>query len=179
MKSPPQKSDGESRLKSVLIFVMHQLLGTWGIALFAYFLGSSVLELFGLFGRPYSMRPLHWILTETPFFPVQIALGLYSGWLLGRRLKHRSMLWVWILPGLVLSYALVAVPTLTPALTSVLDQSGGPLSHYFGWGCQPKNRCLDQLLITMPFYAAVAYSLGAWLARKLPKTRIAGDLNAA
>ena len=159
-----QKSDGKSRLKSVLIFVMHQLLGTWGIALFAYFLGSSVFELFGLFGRSYSMRPLHWILTETPFFPVQIALGLYFGWLLGRRLKHRSMVWVWIIPGLILCYAVVAVPNLSPEPTSVLVHSGGSLSHYFGWGCQPKDRCLDQLLITMPSYAATAYSIGARLA---------------
>jgi hypothetical protein len=32
------------------------------------------------------------------------------------------------------------------------------------WGCQVKYRCEDQLLITMPFYASAAYSIGAWLA---------------
>jgi|SRR6516164_11276104 len=40
------------------------------------------------------------------------------------------------------------------------------LSFYFGWGCQPRAHCLVQLMITMPFYASVAYSLGALVARK-------------
>jgi hypothetical protein len=130
-----------------------------------------VFELPGLFGRSISMRPLHWILTETPFFPAQITLGLYSGWWLGRRFQHRSMVWVWVIPGLILCYALVAGPNLSPQPTSVLMHSGGTLSHYFGWGCQPKDRCLDQLVITMPFYAATAYSLGAWLALKGSESR--------
>ena len=154
----------EQRAKNVLVFAIHQIVGTWGIAIFAYYLGSSSFELLNAFGRPYSMRPLHWILTETPFFPVQIILGLYCGWLVGRRFRHRSMLWVWVIPALILSYAVVAVPTLTPQMTSVLAQTGGPLGHYFGWDCQPKDGCLDQLLLTMPFYVATAYSLGAWFA---------------
>jgi hypothetical protein len=164
MKTFSQQRASKLGAKSVIIFVIHQFVGTLGIAFFAYFLGSSIFELPSLFGRTYSMRSLHWILTENPFFPVQIALGLYFGWLLGRRYKHRSMLWIWIVPALILSYAVVAVPTLTPRPRSVLAQTGTPLSHYFGWGCQPKDRCLDQLLITMPFYVAAAYSIGAWLA---------------
>ena len=32
-------------------------------------------------------------------------------------------------------------------------------------GCQLRAHCIDQLLITMPFYASAAYSLGALLAR--------------
>lgn len=164
MKNSSQEHTSKLRAKRVLVFLIHQFVGTWGIAFFAYFLGSSIFELPSVFGRTYSMRSLHWILTETPYFPVQISLGLYFGWLLGRRFKHRSMLWVWVIPALILCYAVVAVPTLTPQATSVLVQTGGPLSHYFGWGCQPKDRCLDQLLITMPFYVATAYSIGAWLA---------------
>lgn len=164
MRSSSQEQTPKRRVNSVLVFAFHQMLGTWGIAFFAYYLGSSIFELLGVLGRTYSMRSLHWILTETPFFPVQVILGLYFGWLLGRRFKYRAMLWVWIIPALILCYAVVAVPTLTPQATSVLAQTGGPLSHYFGWGCQPKDRCLDQLLITMPFYVAVAYSIGAWLA---------------
>jgi len=151
-------------IKSVLLFVIHQFVGTWGIAFFAYYLGSSTLELLSALGRTYSMRPLHWILTETPFFPVQIALGLYMGWLLSRRFNHRSMLWVWIIPASILCYAVVAGATFSPFETSVLTTSGDPLAHYFGWGCQLKYRCQDQLLITMPFYASAAYSIGAWLA---------------
>jgi hypothetical protein len=153
-----------TRRKLVPIFVMHQFVGTWGVALFAYYVGSAVFQLLAMINPSYSMRPLHWILTETPFFPVQIILGLYLGWLLARRLKHRQMVWVWIIPGLILGYAVIAVPNLSPVPTSVLAHSGGTFSHYFGWGCQPKDQCLDQLLVTMPFYAATAYSIGARLA---------------
>jgi Na+/melibiose symporter-like transporter len=39
------------------------------------------------------------------------------------------------------------------------------ISHFFGWGCRLKNHCLDQLLITLPFYSSLAYSTGAFLAR--------------
>ena len=150
-----------SRLARVLIFMMHQLIGTWGIGISAYFLGAVTLDLVSL-GRPYSMQPLHWILTETPFFPAQVILGFYSGWYFGRRLRHRSMLWVWLIPGLILAYATLTRPDLTSQI-SVLAGSSDPLSHYFGWGCQPKNHCFDQLLVTMPFYAATAYSIGGRL----------------
>jgi hypothetical protein len=154
----------KTSLKAIPLFIIHQVIGTCGVAVFAYFLGSSVFELFRLFDRHYSMRPLYWILTETPFFPVQIALGFCLGWWVGRRYHHRSMIWVWILPILVLCYALLDFPSLNLQYASVFSHSSGPLSHYFGWGCSPQDRCLDQLLITMPFYAAAAYSMGGWLA---------------
>lgn len=153
----------QSATKTVLLFVLNQFVGTWGVGLLAYYLGDMVFESLARFDQSLSLRPLYWILTETPYFPVQIALGLYFGWMMGRRLRQKSMVWIWILPGLILLYAVLAVPTLTPRLTSVLGYSASPLSHYFGWGCQPKNRCLDQVLITMPFYASVAYSIGGWL----------------
>jgi len=171
MRLLSQKAGGNSPLKPVLLFVMHQFLGTWGIAMSAYFFGGLWFDLLIQFGWLGSMRHLHWILTETPFFPLQIALGLYSGWYLNRRLNHRSMVWVWILPGLILCYAVVAIPTLFPRLTSVLAVSSNPLSHYFGWGCRPKDGCLDQLLVTMPFYAATAYSSGAWIAQQMANRR--------
>jgi hypothetical protein len=73
---------------------MHQFIGTWGTAVVAYFLGASLLDLLGHFGWNPPMRYPYWILTETPYYPVQIALGLYFGVLLGHRLHHRSMVWV-------------------------------------------------------------------------------------
>jgi FtsH-binding integral membrane protein len=163
---PTERTDSSPKsrhrwFRLVLVFLAHQLVGTLGVAFFAYYLGSAVFELLGLFGRSYSMRPVHWILTETPFFPIQIVVGLYLGWLFSRHFKQRPMLWVWVLPFLVLLYALA---TFSDGSSSALDQTTGRLSHYFGWGCQPKDRCLDQLLVTMPFYAAVAYSAGARLA---------------
>jgi hypothetical protein len=73
------------------------------------------------------------------------------------------MVWVWVIPGLILCYALVAAPNLSPDSASVLMHSDGMISRYFGWACQPRNGCLDQLVITMPFYTAAAYSIGARL----------------
>lgn len=63
------------------------------------------------------------------------------------------MLWVWILPGALLTYAVIAIPTFSPWSTS---PETGPLSHYFGWGCQADFRCYDQLTFTQPFYTSVA-----------------------
>jgi hypothetical protein len=158
------------RLKSGLIFLMHQIISTEGVLVFASILSTTVFEILGQIGLPVQMRFVHWILTETPYFPVQIGLGFFWGWLLGRRFRHRSMVWVWVVPGLLLSFVVVAVRTITPDLTSVLGQSANPFSHYFGWGCQPKNRCLDQILVTMPFYSAIAYSIGGWIGLRMAKT---------
>jgi hypothetical protein len=153
----------------VFIFAVHEFVGMWGIAFFAGVGLASVFDFVPDFGgwKP-SMRFIHWLLTENPFYPVQILAGLYLGWLLGRRFQHRSMLWIWVLPLAVLCYALIAVPILVPAWTSILARPStirSRLSYYFGWGCQPRAHCIDQLLITMPFYASAAYSLGALLAR--------------
>ena len=164
------------RAKSVLVFVAHQIVGTWGIAFLAAFGLTSLLDWIpDSVGWKPSMRFVHWLLTENPFYPVQIAAGLYLGWLLGRRFQRKSMLWIWILPLVALCYALMVGLILIPEWTSVLARPktfGARLSHYFGWGCQPRAGCLDQLMLTMPFYASAAYSLGALLARnslKKPK----------
>jgi hypothetical protein len=165
-----RKQFRESRLKSVLVFVMHQFIGTWGTAFVAYFLGASRRDLLVQLGWHPSMRSFYWILSETPYYPVQIVLGLYFGVLLGRRLHHFSMVWVWVLPLVLLFLAVGTNFTLIPEWTSVLERFGtgqSRWSHYFGWGCRPSNHCLDQLEITMPFYVAVAYSIGGLSAQKL------------
>jgi hypothetical protein len=100
-----------------------------------------------------------------PYFPVQIVFALILGWLLGRALRHRSIMWVWVLPLVMLCYSVATYRVLIP--TSVLASIGqSRFSHYFGWRCRPENHCLEQLLITMPFYSCLAYSLGAAFARK-------------
>jgi hypothetical protein len=171
-----------TRVKSLLVFALHQFIGTWGIAFLAAF---GLFELFDLLATisPWkaSVRFVHWILTENPFYPVQIVAGLYFGWLLGRRLQHRCMLWIWIFPLAILAYAFAATPLVSPYASVLLrpDSVQARVSFYFGWGCQPRERCIDQLLITMPFYASVAYSFGALLARKASvKAREYSDIKA-
>jgi hypothetical protein len=171
------KRSGAYWVRSALVFVMHQMIGTEGVVLLTtlgiFLLRSSVRELHEPWGDSAPMRELHLISTNTPFFPIQIAVGAYLGWKLYRRLGHRSMLWVWILPGALLTYAVIAIPTFSPWSTS---PDTGPLSHYFGWGCQADFRCYDQLTFTQPFYTSLAYALSAlWTSRKLSRRSCVKD----
>jgi hypothetical protein len=161
--------------RSALAFVMHQTIGTEGVvwltALGIFLFNRSITQVYESWADSAFVRWIHLISSDTPFFPIQIAVGAYLGWKLYRRWGHRSMLWVWILPAVVLTYAAFSIPTFSPWSSSPADT--GPLSHYFGWGCQADTRCYDQLTFTLPFYASVAYSLGAlWASRKIAKLHI-------
>ena len=156
-----------SLLKSGLTFGLHQFIGMYGIPYTAPVVFSLAFKFLWLFDHNYPTKPFYFVLSENPYFPVQIIFGLILGWLLGRVLRHRSMVWVWVLPLAILCYHVATASVLIPA--SVLTRPGigqSRFSHYFGWGCRPADQCLDQLLITMPFYASLAYSLGAVLARR-------------
>jgi hypothetical protein len=74
-----------ARVKSLFVFVFHQLVGTWGIAFIAAFGLFSLLDMVpdSADWGP-SVHFVHKLLTENPFYPVQIVSGLYFGWLLGR-----------------------------------------------------------------------------------------------
>ena len=166
------------RLKSLIVFAFHQVVGTWGIALLAKF---SLFSLFEALPDSASWKPsahfLQWVLTRNPFYPVEISAGLYFGWLLGRKFQHRSMLWIWVLPLAVLCYCLAATPPLVSPWSSIFVRPStvqARLSFYFGWGSL-RAGCIDQLLITMPFYTSVAYSLGALVARKTGKKALKND----
>jgi len=157
----------KSVTKSVLTFALHQFIGMYGIPYTAPIVFSLAFKFLFLFGHSYPRKTFYSIVSESPYFPVQIIFALILGWLLGRVLRHRSMVWVWVLPLTILCYSVATSRVLVP--TSVFASPGAGqswLSHYFGWGCRPADHCLDQLLITMPFYSSLAYSLGASLARR-------------
>ena len=140
----------------------------YGIPYTAPLVFSLAFKFLFLFGHNYPRKTFYSIVSKLPYFPVQIIFALILGLLLGRALRHRSIVWVWVLPLAVLCYSLVTARVLIP--TSVLARPGvfqSRLSYYFGPGCQPAAHCLDQLLVTMPFYSSLAYSLGAFLARRL------------
>jgi hypothetical protein len=98
---------------------------------------------------------------------VQIIVASLLGWLVSDLFGHESMLWVWVIPFAWLVYDFVRLPTV---LGMTLQAR---LSHFFGSGCRPENHCIDQTGVTLPFYAAVAYSIGALLARKMPMSSLA------
>jgi hypothetical protein len=166
--------------RGLLSFVFHQYIGTLGIDVFAGFLVAYVFDVLGLFGRHFPSHIMYRILTGTPYYPVQIGLGLLLGWSIGRRVQHRAMLWVWILPLAYLTYAIIAIPTLVPHWIPPEYQAGvgeSRFKHYFGWGCGDVHPCFDQNAITVLFYIAAAYSIGALLARKAP-TRLPSSSSA-
>jgi len=132
-------------------FPLHQILSTVG-----------VLALAGLLTFIVSPLPrARWILTETPYFPVQIALAFLIGLVLPRFLRHWLMQWVWVLPFLILCVSFVLTPL------PLVDR----FEHYFGWGCRPELGCFVQLAVTLPFYAAAAYALAAFLRSTIQRQR--------
>lgn len=154
---------------------MHQFIGTWGVALSANLLASLPFDVIrSLDPGLLNFHTTRWLLTELPWFPIQVGTALWLGWAFSRQFHHRSMLWIWVIPLAGLCYVVIAVPTLTPDILPLALQAGvgqSRLSHYFGRGCRPEDRCIDQMFVTMPFYTSVFYSLGAFLAQRLSATR--------
>jgi len=167
METVAEEPVRNSRIVAVLVFIMHQVIATWCVS---FFVAPVALAIFAgwvhLVGWTITRHQQGWILTQTPYFPVQIALALFLGWSLGGCLQHRSMLWVWVIPSVIQSIIVAAFPWIGQM---VIQQywylsSSSRLSHFFGWGCRLENHCLDQLFTTLPFYCAAAYSVGAWVA---------------
>lgn len=157
-----------THVKTVLVFLVHQLIGTQGV-IFATSLSVvsvkfALMDISQPLGHSLFMRDLSWLLSSNPFYPLDIAVGLWFGWQLFSWWHHHEMFIVWIVPAVILMVAVVAVPTFTPARISMLDLHGGPLEHYFGWRCPTEDGCIDQILATLPLYTSAAYSTGAWLA---------------
>jgi hypothetical protein len=156
-----------SRLRVVIYFITHQTIGAAGIGALVALFASSLLRMLRLMPSEYLEHVWYWVFAYRPYFPVQIITGLAFGWILARRLGHREMIWVWIIPLLILCCAIIGISTLTPEITSPLlwsrvNQSW--FTHYLGEGCRIRDHCFDQVLVTQPFYTAAAYSIGARLA---------------
>ena len=154
------------RAMDVLHFLGHLALSTLGVAgVAAPVLTYSVVLSLHPFFPSLSTRTVHWILTETPYFPVQIVVGLLWGFQLGRRYQHRVMVWTWVVPALAIISLILFVPLRSVVVSGVeLTKT----EHFFGWGCLPQNHCFDWPL-TVLLYAATTYSIGAFAARMLPR----------
>lgn len=134
----------DTRKQAVLCaFPFHQMLSTVGVLALAGLLTFIVLPL----------PRARWVLTETPYFPVQIALAFLIGLVLPRFLRHWLMQWVWVLPFSILCVSFILTPL--PLV--------GRFERYFGWSCRPELGCFVQLAVTLPFYTAVSYSLATFL----------------
>jgi hypothetical protein len=146
-----------------LRFFLHLIVSALGVPIASAVLAYAVLLPLHQFFPSVGSRTVHWILTETPYFPVQILVGFMQGFQLGRRYGHRVMLWTWIVPALAIALAMLFAP-LRPVLVSGVQITG--VRRFFGWACLPQNHCYEQVALTIPFYSASAYSLGAFVARR-------------
>jgi hypothetical protein len=152
-----------SKTKFVLTLLLHEFIGTIGAILLAATLTAVVLDFPNPWGRTITRNDLFHAVVQgfAPYFPVQIVVALLLGWVLSDLLVHKSMSWIWVLPygWLILAFARL------PDVAALSFQ--GRLSYFFGRGCRIEDYCTDQLVITLPFYTSLAYSIGAVLQHRI------------
>jgi hypothetical protein len=150
-------------LRNVVVFTGHQLVATLGIIVGTAVLAFTAYPAVRFFDHNVSMRSVHWVLTETPYFPLQIIEGLIIGYLGYFWFKHAVMCWVWVWPLLWLMLFFFSAPSSVVTENTWIVR----LDHFFGQGCNPRMipPCFDQLVTTLPFYVSLAYSTGAYAER--------------
>ncbi len=93
--------------KTFGIAVVHQMLCTVGVLLLSGATVFTICSLIRLLEPSLSLRVASHILTEIPGCPVQLFIGIFLGFSIGKILPHRIMLWVWVLPLLVVAIGLL------------------------------------------------------------------------
>src|ERR1700674_3755732 len=162
-------SKAKRELSRIFMLLIHQLSAAVGVLGLAGLLTGVVLGEPRLWGHAVQIRYVYTVLTGTPYFPIEIFVGMVWGWVIGRKTRQPVVLWVWVFPLFALCWALLeSPPTYVSDIIPGAEFHGYTrFSHFFGWGCRTENRCFDQVVTTLPFYTSVAYSIGAWLARTL------------
>ena len=92
------------------------------------------------------------------------------GWLVWKQFQHREMLLVWVFPLMVLVLTMIENSTRTSSMFpgAVISNFRPMLSRLFGSSCRMEDHCYEQIGITLPFYMALSYAVGAWLALRFP-----------
>jgi hypothetical protein len=141
-----------------------------GVLLWANVLTAIALGIPRLWGHLFHLGDTRRVLLAAPYYPVQIIVGLLWGWLVWRQSRNRAMLWVWVFPLLTLIIGIL------DDLTRASDRYPGLISldfritmmRFFGAECRLEDHCFAQIGFSLPFYAAVSYAIGAWLALRFP-----------
>ena len=170
-------SDTKTRrpLKFILTLLGHQFIGTLDALLLGSMLATTAFDFPNPWAHTVTRYELFRALTGfAPYFPIHVIVALLLGWILADLFGHQSMRWIWVGPYAWLVFAFTRLPTVLGL--SIQER----LSHFFGHGCHLENYCADQLLVTLPFYAAVAYSIGAEVQQRIPirsptkRTKVSG-----
>ena len=167
METSSESVPDNSKVTGVLVFLMHQVIATGIVFLTGYmavWMAADLPRIIGIGIHQSFIRSV----TRPPYFPAQILWAFFLGWSLSGFLGHRTMLWVWVVPSLVLGWLFIRFPNCPANLfrNACLD-SPSAYSLFFGRNCTPGGSCLYQLYFTYPFLAAAAYSVGAFLARRM------------
>ncbi len=157
-------------MQTLLSILVHLSIGMIGIGVLSNALAFFAFKLAYSFFPSLTIEQLHRTLTGIHGFPVQAVVGLLTGFILARYMRRRVMIWIWLLPLVFLCLGVLGEGN---NYSSIWE-------HFFGSGCDVKDRCFDQMLFTLPLVASAAYSLGAALRRPVsaqqsPKTEIAPD----
>ena len=145
------KFDPSFGLKGVVHFPLSYL------AALAGFLISMPIDWIALLGNEQGwFFRLTGILTGEPLWVPEIAAGLLIGWLAYKRLPSIFAFISWILPGGILLLNLIS-------WQQTMSQYDSTWSTFFGTDCGG-SECLYELFVTVPFYTAVGYSIGAVIA---------------
>jgi hypothetical protein len=167
METSPESARNNSKVVVALVFLMHQLLATVFIIFSGWPAFTAVLLLPGLVGVEFH-RSLINAVAGPPFFAAQMLWALFLGWSLGGFLRHRTMLWVWALPAVVLGYMYLRFPHCpTNFFPAACMESRSAYDLYFGRYYATGPSYVYKVWVTFPFLASTAYSLGAWLAGRI------------
>lgn len=156
-----------------MIFLLHQFLSTIVVIVGSAFIVFSIISVLHHWQPGMSNKTASLILTTIPGFPFQTMIGMLLGWCLMKSTRQSAALWVWVLPAVVMLIALMHGPVAEYGAHG----SANVFSHFFGSGCKPGDRCLDQIVFTLPLCTTIAYSLGAAFAR--PQKKAAMTFSAA
>jgi len=117
---------------------------------------------------------------------VSVIPALVAGFVVSRYFEELSS-WAWVVPTIILAYKLL---TFTDAHASVLASADpwSPFSYYFviqqhmptfsdfWYGVSDPARVTEQMIVTVPFYSGVAYSVGALFRENKAIDRIVSSL---
>lgn len=132
----------------VLLSVLHQLFCPYALLVIIAAVTFTVL---GAFHEHWTTAS--YVLTGTPYFPVQIAAGLIVGYCVGRFSNWPLTRWIWVFPAASLAIAMTVIP---PAHGTHL------LGYWFGWaGASGRIYPPLQPGFTMPLYLSAAYSFAS------------------
>ena len=141
--------------REVTGFVIHQVLSTLGVVMLSAMSWYGNVELLKLVRVNVTTQATTSVLLGLPGFPFQGAVGFVFAFGLARRVRAKSVVFVWILP---LLWFCIGALTVAPS---------SKLAYLIGEGCKATQGCFYQVLFTLPLVASVFYTLGATVSRCL------------